>query len=292
MDISQIDYSQIIINTINKLFLNLFSSIDKTLYSLLDKIVFVNSSIFDDSLFQKVFGTVGNPGIIMLANSFLVAFFLYYSVRLFLSGYSISQVEPPRKFLFKFIIIAIIINFSPYICQQLIYINSLLSDAIISVGENIFNLKLSFSCLVEKLNSFIYTNSENFSLFSFDGIVKSFISIGLLNLLLSYSLRYILIKLFVLISPFAFLSLSNVETSWLFKSWIKNFTALLLIQCFISFIFLILFSLDSNSSVFSQLMYISSIYLLSKSNYFMRELIGGISTDIHLNISSFNNLFK
>src|SRR5574344_1014378 len=293
MDFSQIDYSQIIINTINKLFSTLFASIDKTLYSMLDKVIFIDSSFFNDSFFKNVFGSNKSVGIIMIANSFLIAFFLYYSIKLFFSNYSVSQAEPPRKFLFRFLIIAIIVNFSPFICEKLIYLNSLLCEAIRLIGKNIFNSELSFSCLVEKLNNFIYKNSNNFTLFSFDGIIKSFISIVLLNLLLSYSLRYILIKFFVLISLFAFLSLSNLETCWFFKSWLKNFISLLLVQCFISFVLLIIFALDNSfSSNFSQLMYFSAIYLLTKLNYYIKDLIGGINTEIHLTISSINNLLK
>ena len=54
--------------------------------------------------------------------------------------------------------------------------------------------------------------SDNFDLFSFDGMIKSLTSIGLLSLLLNYSVRYVLIMFFIISSPLAFLSLINYST--------------------------------------------------------------------------------
>ena len=292
MDLSQIDYSQIIITTLNKLFTNLFSSIDTTFYSILDRLAFVDTSIFDDKFFQKIFG-INNIGIITIANALILGFVLFYCFRLLFSTYFNNPVETPRQFIFKLLIITILINFSPFICEKIIYINSILTDSIKSIGHYILDIDIGFSSLISQLNSHIYTSSNTFNLFSFDGIVKSFISIGLLTLLMSYSLRYILIKIFILLSPFAILSLINQSSSWFFKSWIRNFISLLLIQSFISIILLLFFSIDkSTSTSFSQLMYIAAIFVLSKANNYMRELIGGISTDFNINFSNIRSLLK
>ena len=72
----QIDYSQTIIDTINKIFSQLFSSLDITMYSILDKTVFINSSILDDRLFSTAFNS--NFGLSAIANAFLIGFFLYW----------------------------------------------------------------------------------------------------------------------------------------------------------------------------------------------------------------------
>lgn len=293
MDLSQIDYSQIIITTLNKLFNNLFSSIDTTLYSILDQITFIDSSILEDKLFEKIFGLNSSVGILTIANSLVLAFVLFYSFRLLFSTFFNNTVESPKQFVFKLLIIVLAINSSYFICNQLVYINSLLTDAIKSVGQYTLNTNIDFSTLITQLNTFIYKESNAFNLFSFDGIVKSFISIGLLNLLLSYALRYILIKIFILISPFAFLSLINNSTSWFFKSWLRNFISLLFIQLLISLILLIFFSIDKNTSTtLSQLLFIGAIFVLSRANNYIRELIGGISTDLNLNISNLKNILK
>ncbi len=292
MDLSQFDYSQIIIDTINKLLNNLFESVDGTLFGLLDKIVFVDTSILSDSFFEKAFGSSYNIGIIAIANALLFGIIIYYSVRLIMASYTGNNTEKPYNFIFKVIIFTICINCSQFICEIIIYINSLLCDSIREIGSIIFNEEISFNSLMSQLNSFI-SNNNNFNLFSFEGILKSFSSIMLLNLLLSYSLRYILLKVFILLTPFSFLSLINASTSWFFKIWLRNFLSLLLLQSFVSLIFLIFFSFDGTfSTVFSQLMYLGTVYALSKSNNYIRELMGGISTDFNLNIGSLRALLK
>lgn len=288
---SQTDYSQIILDTLNKLFGNLFSSIDNTLYSLLDKIVFIDKSLISEMFFDKALGSIYNIGLITIANSLLVGFTLYYCSNLLLSTYTAKQIERPYQFIIKIIVFSIFINNSKFFCEQLLYINSLISDSIGELSNLVFNTTLSFNTLINQINSLLSVTSYN--LFSFDGIMKSFISVGLLNLLFSYALRYIMIKVFILLSPFAFLSLINSSTSWFFRTWIKNFMSLLLLQSFISLIFLIIFSFDSTfSSAFSQLMYIGAIYALTKANHYMRELFGGISTDFNANIGSLKSIFK
>jgi len=120
-------------------------------------------------------------------------------------------------------------------------------------------------------------------------LLKSFISIELFNLVLSYSLRYILIKIFILISPFAILSLTNHSTSWFFKSWFRNFLSILLLQVLVSIILLIIFSLEVNSyDILLKFIYIAGIYVLSKANIYIKELIGGIT----INASNYVNKIR
>ncbi len=45
--------TQVIIDTINTIIGNLFSSIDNSLYSILDKITFIDSSILNNNNFEK-----------------------------------------------------------------------------------------------------------------------------------------------------------------------------------------------------------------------------------------------
>lgn len=281
METSQINLTEVIIKTINSLFENLFSSIDNNIYNVLDDITFINLNILKDSIFKTIFGTTTQNGILLLANSLIIGIILYYLFRLLYSHFLSIEIEKPIQFLFKLIIYTLIVNCSFFICEQLININSYISSSIREIGENLFSVNISFTELVKKLNSVIYTSSSNYNAFSLDGIIKSFISIELLNLLFVQSLRYVLVKVFILISPFAILSLINNSTSWFFKTWIRSLISLLIIQSFISLILLIIFSIDSNSpNILTKLMYIGSLFAITKSNSFIKELIGGISTNI------------
>ena len=277
-----------IIETINSIFETLFSSIDTTIYSVLDELTFIDKNILNNSIFQKIFGSTGNNGLLVIANSLLVGFSLYYAIRLIYSYYMNLQIERPYQFIFKLLIFGIVMNCSYFICNQFIQINSFISDAIRTVGSNIFGHDISFSELINKLN-YLSIKENEFNIFSFDGLIKSFISISLFNLIFSYSLRYIMVKVFILITPFAILSLINESTSWFFKTWLRTVLSLLLQQSLVAIILLIIFSFNfSSNNIISQLMCIGGIYALVRANSYIRSLIGGISTDVsnNFNISS------
>ena len=274
---SSTEITEIITQTINSIFNNLLGSINNSLYSILDDITFVTPNIINDNYFQNILGSNSNKGILLIANSLLIGFVLYYCIQLLFASYINSKTESPYKFIFKILLITIFLNNSFFVCEKLLFFNSTISSAIREVGENLYNKNICFSELINELNSCISINGE-INLLSFNGI---------LNFIFNYSLRYIMIKVFILIFPFCILSLLNPNSSWIFKSWIKCFLSLLLIQQLISIIFLIIFSINFNSDTFSQFMYIGSIYALIKANSYIREIFGGISTDVHSNISNF-----
>lgn len=279
--------SQVIIDTINNLLNTLFSSVDNSVYETLDNLAFINIEIFDTSFFKNIFGDGSSNGLIIIANSLLLAVCLYYSFKLLYSYFTGAQIERPYQFVFKLLIFGIVINSSSLICEGLIYINSVISAAIRDIGKGIFEEEICFSTLIQNLNSVITVDSTNFNVFSFDGILKSLISISFINLLFTYSLRYIMVQVLILLTPFAFLTLINQSTSSFFKAWLKTFLSLLFIQPFISLILLIVFALDfSTSDVFSKILCIGSIYALIKANSYVQHFIGGISTDVSQNFSS------
>ncbi len=290
---SQTNITQTIINTINSIFEMLFSSIDNNLYSVLDKITFINSDILTDKNFENIFGTSTSNGILLIANSLLLGFILYYGFKYLMSHITYQRVDSPFSFILKIIIFGICMNFSFFILQFLLDLNSNISLAIRSLGKNLFGSELSFSELINKINTNISIDTSSLNIFSVDGLIKSTLSLSLLNLVFSYSFRYIMVKVFILLAPFAFLSLSLDSTSWFFKSWLKNLFSLLFIQIIVSLVLLILFSLDfSSSNLFNKFVYVGGIYSLIKANSFVREFIGGVSTNISQSVKSFANFKK
>lgn len=290
---SQTNITQTIINTINSIFEMLFSSIDNNLYSVLDKITFINSDILTDKNFENIFGTSTSNGILLIANSLLLGFILYYGFKYLMSHITYQRVDSPFSFIIKIIIFGICMNFSFFILQFLLDLNSNISLAIRSLGKNLFGSELSFSELINKINTNISIDTSSLNIFSVDGLIKSTLSLSLLNLVFSYSFRYIMVKVFILLAPFAFLSLSLDSTSWFFKSWLKNLFSLLFIQIIVSLVLLILFSLNfSSSNLFNKFVYVGGIYSLIKANSFVREFIGGVSTNISQSVKSFANFKK
>ena len=285
--------TQTILDTINTIFNNLFSSIDNNVYGTLDHLAFVDTSILNDSIFEKIFGTNSTTGLLLIANSLLIAFALYYCFKLLYSNFASTQIESPYQFIFKLIIFGVIINSSYFICEQLVNINSLISSAIREVGRHTLSHNISFSSFVEVLNPTASFKNNDFNLFSFDGLLKGFISFSLMTLLFSYALRYIMIKVFILLTPFAFLTLINYSTSWFFRTWFRTLFSLLILQSFVAIILTIIFTLNLNfNDTFSKLLCIGSIYALIRSNSYIQHLIGGISTDVSGNINFMKALMK
>ena len=214
-----------------------------------------------------------------------------FTVQLFLYYGKIIDLIWGRNFSCP--IYAILSNSSYFIIEQILNINSLISLSIREIGENLFNCNICFSELILKLNNVITNDNSNLNIFSLDGILKSFISINFLNLLFTYSLRYVILKVFILITPFAILTLINSTTSWFFKSWFKCILSLLLLQSLVSLILLVIFSTNfSTNDIFSKIICIGSIYALTQANTYIRELIGGISTDVSNNISALKYILK
>ena len=285
--------TSIIISTINTIFSKIFSSIDNNVYGILDDFTFINSDILNDGYFSKIFGISSGNGILIVANSLVFGILIYYGFRLMFSHLGITESERPAKFIFKLIICGICMNFSLFICDEIIYINSLFSGAIRIIGENIFGFSITFSTLINKLNTIITINTDALDIFSLDGIIKSLVSFGILNLVITYSIRYVLVKVFVILSPFAFLTLATKPTSIIFKSWIKAFLSLLLIQDFVAIVLLLVFSLDlSPKNMFSKFILIAAIFILIKSNSYVKELFGGISTDFSIGMNNLKSLIK
>lgn len=289
MEEQQINVTELILNTINEIFSKLFSSIDNTIYTLLDDIAFITPEILENNSFKKIIGETNYSGILLICNSLVLGFIIYYAINYLISHLTYSKIDSPKQFIFKSIIFIGIMNSSIWICEEIINLISLVTNAISDISDNLFGYSISFSNFIENLNKIIYLNNSTFDIFSFDGIIKSFISFGMINLILTFSLRYIMIQIFILISPFAFLSLILNSSEWFFKIWLKTFLNLLLTQIFISFILLLSFSINSAfSDSITEILYIGIIFALSKSNNYMKELFGGISTNVNIQFSNLN----
>lgn len=279
--------TQIIIDTINTIFETLFSSIDNSLYAILDDITFINSDILQDKNFENLFGTSASNGILLIANSFLLAFILYYAARYLLAHFTYAQTESPFSFIIKLVLCGIAMNFSFFLIELFLNLNANVSLAIRNLGESLFHKNICFSELITTINTHIAIDTNSLNIFSLDGLIKGTLSVSLLNLVFSYSLRYILLKVFILLSPFAFLSLTLNKTTWFFKTWFRNLFSLLFIQIIVSLVLLILFSMDySSSNLFSKFIYVGGIYALIKTNSLVRDFIGGVSTEISQSVKN------
>lgn len=279
-----------IIESINTILGNLFSSIDNNVYDVLDDVTFISSDIINDSFFEKILGTSASNGILLISNSLLFGFLLYYSIKYLFAHFTYHQVERPTQFIFKAIIFGICINFSYFFVGEILDLLSNISLAIRGIGEDLFHKNICFSELILEINNNISIDSSSLDIFSLDGLLKASLTMSLLNLVFTYSFRYVMIKIFILLTPFAILSLILENTSWFFKAWIRNLFSLLFIQIIVAIVLLILFSIDySSNNLMTKFIYVGAIYALIQANSFVRDFIGGVSTTFTQNME---NLFK
>lgn len=273
--LNEVDIGALIVETINSLCQSLFSSIDNAIYPILDDLVFVSPNITETNYLERIFGTNSNTGLLVLSNSLVLAFILYYSIRRFISFYAGNEVESPYIFLIKGIFITILMNFSLELCSYLISFTYEITNFITSLGENIFGREISFSSLINILNS---SFTSGFNVFSLDGILSGMLSISSFSLIISFALRYIMIKVLILSAPFAFLCLLNKSTGGFFKSWYRSLIALLLVQILIALILLLPYAIikDSSSDILNKILIIGAINALLKSSQFIKEFMGGI----------------
>ena len=283
--------SDSIISAISQIFRNMFSSIDDSIYSALDKISFIDDSIMSSPYLSNTIGHTSSSGILLIANGLLIGFVLYFAIKYILANFSIGNPQNPYKFVLKIIIIGIIMNNCFFICEQIININSSISSGIRSIGQNVLGTKICFSNLIKILNSIVSIEENSESFFSIDGIIKTIVSIGFLNLIFVFSVRYIMLKVFILFSPFAILFMSLDSTSGFFKAWFKSFISLLLIELFSSLILIIMFSIQySPTDIVSKILFVGSIFALTKVNSFIRDIFGGISLDFQNSLYSLRNI--
>lgn len=273
------------------MFSNLLSSVSDAIYALLDNLVFVDASILDNII--SIMGTSFDTGINLICNALIYGFLIYYSVSYLLSHITFGQVEKPFQFIFKLLLCVIALNYSHVICSAIISLFSNISLFIKELGHDLLGYNISFSTLVNKINSnTTFTNGE-FNLFSFDGMLKGITSVGFINLTISYAIRYVMLKVLVIISPFAILSLCNNKTSSFFKAWLKNFIAMLFLQVLVAVILVICFTVIYDDQIlFLEILHIGMVYSLVKANSFVRDLLGGFSTDVSINFSSISSIFS
>lgn len=273
---STTDIVSIIIEVINQLCKNLFSSIESNIFPLINELVFINKNIFNTGdKMSKILSNSPNHGVLLLANCLFTGFVLYYALRLIIARLTFSEFESPGKFFMRAFLAGIAMNYSISLCTIFINTTDNISSFFCGLGQEVFGYEISFTSLVNLLNK---TSVSTFDLFSIDGILSGMLSISSLTLLISFAYRYILIEVLLIISPFAFLSLSTQSTESFFKTWFKSLFSLLFLQIVISIILLIPYALirENSDSIFNQVLLIGSIIALLKSNQFVKEVIGGI----------------
>lgn len=177
MEGEKINLTDAIYQSLNDIFSNLFSSIDNSIYSLLDNLCFIDTDILKNSAIKKLLGDNASEGFLLICNALVIGFILYYACNFLFSHLTYAKVASPSQFLFKCIIFVALMNTSLWICTEIVNLVSIITNLIRNLGESYFKEVVSFSNLIDIINSKIYVNTGVFSIISFDGIIKSFCTV-------------------------------------------------------------------------------------------------------------------
>ncbi len=273
-----------VLNTIQSMTNQIFTSIDKSLIDVLDRFVYVDESLLrENTIF--IFTSKIEMTMRVIAESLLLGYVIYYLIRYLISRITAvnkEDLENPAIFFVKMVLVSIAIFYSTDICKTIVEINSNITK---DFGNN-----LTTSGILPTFNRFLHTvnytllgGEENINIFSLDGIFKGFVSFGTLNMTVSFALRYILIKVLIIVSPIMFVSRVFTKTEKIFNTWIKAFVSLLLIQHFIALLLVLAGYLKIHYlSTFNKIAYIGIIYALSKSFYLFEKIFGAIAPDVQV----------
>ena len=152
MNEENINLTELILNSINELFSKMFSSIDNTIYSVLDEVTFINNTILENDSFKKILGESSQDGILLICNSLVLGFIIYYAINYLFSHLTYSKIDSPKQFIFKSIIFIAIMNSSLWICLEIINIISVITDGISYISQNLFGIQISFSNFIDNKN--------------------------------------------------------------------------------------------------------------------------------------------
>jgi len=274
-----------IIENLNSVFTKLFTSIDQNVFNELDKLVFITPKIISDKTTAKLLGDNFLSGTISISVSIALGVLIFYAFKYLLSHLTFENVQNPISFMFKlFISLFIVLNIK-IILENIIFLNNEITKEILSLGSGFFEGEVNFSSLIYKINSSLYILDSSFDFVSLDGVIKIIISFGIINLLLEYALRYVVIKVMCIIAPILVILKSFEDTKYLYTSFIKAFFSILFMQNIVAVILVISTKIEiSGYSLMSKLIFLGTIYALIKANKLSTDIFGGISVQNGISI--------
>ncbi len=274
-----------IIENLNSVFTKLFTSIDQNVFNELDKLVFITPKIISDKTTAKLLGDNFLSGTISISVSIALGVLIFYAFKYLLSHLTFENVQNPISFMFKlFISLFIVLNIK-IILENIIFLNNEITKEILSLGSGFFEGEVNFSSLIYKINSSLYILDSSFDFVSLDGVIKIIISFGIINLLLEYALRYVVIKVMCIIAPILVILKSFEDTKYLYTSFIKSFFSILFMQNIVAVILVISTKIEiSGYSLMSKLIFLGTIYALIKANKLSTDIFGGISVQNGISI--------
>lgn len=267
-----------ILNSINIIAEKIFKSVEGEVFEKLDNLLILDTKILKQEPLKTLFIDAKDEGLIVLSTAFIIFFFIYYILVRLISMYNGEDTENIFKYILRIIICVICSICSPFICEQILLLNGMLTDVIASVGQTLVKEEICFEALREVvINLDSYMQSDALSI---DGIIKGVISFGATAILISFSIRYVTVIFLIMVSPLAIMFISSSATYGIFKSWIKMLLTNLFVQNIVVIILMFPLVIKGANSDMFKIVLLGSIYLLYKINNFTKDFLGNITEQI------------
>lgn len=274
-----------IITNLNYLLEKVFKSIEGEIFKTLDKLTIIGPEILKEEPLKNIVFENKVNGLVIIANTLILFFVIYYVFKQLIGIYNGNKIESIYVFIIRIIIVCIIINFSYYICKEILNIFGILGESIDTYASDVINKKVTFENLKDSIINI--ENIINTDLVSLDGIIKGIISFGSVSILISFSVRYVTVIFLIIISPLAFVCLSSNLTSGIFNMWVKMLIVNLTVQIGIKLLIFIPLAYKNQNDIIYKIILVGTISLIYKFNIFIKELLARISNE-----NNVKNIFK
>lgn len=274
-----------IITNLNYLLEKVFKSIEGEIFKTLDKLTIIGPEILKEEPLKNIVFENKVNGLVIIANTLILFFVIYYVFKQLIGIYNGNKIESIYVFIIRIIIVCIIVNFSYYICEEILNIFGILGESIDTYASDLINKKVTFENLKDSIINI--ENIINTDLVSLDGIIKGIISFGSVSILISFSVRYVTVIFLIIISPLAFVCLSSNLTSGIFNMWVKMLIVNLTLQIGIKLLIFIPLAYKNQNDIIYKIILVGTISLIYKFNIFIKELLARISNE-----NNVKNIFK
>lgn len=253
-----------LITSLSSIITKINLSIEDKGYDILNKISDIKQDIFLNSPLNIIYSEKYKEYIEMFIWAIIFGFFVFYLIKLLLYVYCESNIENMYFFIIKSILIIILSTNSYYVCEKIIYFNDLFTNTVSKVLEDISGTKISYNYINEEKNTLQEILNFDDKL-NIEGILEFTISMFVINMIMFFAIRYVIVILIIIISPISFLMLLSSETKYFFCIWIKMFLYTLMIQIFNKFLLFIIILSKDNKNLFCIIL-LGSLFIMYKIN--------------------------
>lgn len=216
-----------IINNINSILGKLYSSIINDGFELLDKITGLNSKMLNTNTLKLFKDNIDSINAIVMC--LFIGLFIFFILKYIISLYSDVYILSIYSLIIRTIIVAIICTNSIYICSTILDIHYELYQGTKKCLEEISKENIQYIFLKEDIKTLedFFKSTNKIGL---KGIKDSILCTYIILLIVSFSCRYIVVILCIILSPFFLMFLISNKTIKYALLWFKTFIIALFLE--------------------------------------------------------------